>query len=226
VLEGYSADFLMSIVWKFRSLVLFIALLVGGVSIANLVAEFVRPAPLLSISSISSAPPENQAASAKLASTLMPFRSDLRAEYALALAGQALNSKQTVPSEPAQDAVISSLKIGPHDSLMWLVLALLQSRTDANNSRVAESLKMSYLTGQNRADLIPTRLGSVTSGNSLADADLAELARGDVRAILTQLPDQRPTLVADYARASQAGRQFLEAAAKAIDPKFVETFRK
>jgi hypothetical protein len=215
----------MNIVWKFRSLVLFIVVLVGGVSIANLVAEFLRPAPLVSISGIANAPSESQVASARLASTLMPFRSDLRAEYALALAGQTLNSKQTVPSEPAQDAVRSSLKIGPHDSLMWLVLALLQTKANASDPRIAESLKMSYLTGQNRADLIPTRLGSVTSGNSLADTDLAELARSDVRAILTHLPDQRQALVSNYTRASQAGRKFLQESIATIDPKYLDSLK-
>ncbi|MFT4115665.1 hypothetical protein [Bradyrhizobium sp.] len=203
-----------------------IAVVVGGIAIANLAAQFRRPVPLLSMSVVADAQSDDQVASAKLASMLMPLRSDLRSEYALALASQALGSSHAISSETAQDAVRSSLKIGPHDSLMWLVLALLQTKKNPADSRATESLKMSYLTGQNRADLIPARLENVTTSNSLTDMDLVELARGDVRAILTQLPDQRPALAADYRRASEAGRQFLESAAKASDPKFVESLRK
>lgn len=215
----------MGIVLKFRLLLSFIVLLVGTVAMANLGAGFRRAEPLLSISRIASAASDDQLASAKLVSTLMPLRSDLTAEYALAAASRALNSDQPAPAEIAMDAVKSSLKVGPHDSLMWLVLALLQTRTNAADQRIAESLKMSYLTGQNRVDLIPARLRSATSGNTLTDTDLAELAKGDVRAILTQLSDQRPSLIDDYARASQIGRAFLEASIKAVDPKFIETLK-
>jgi len=52
---------------------------------------------------------------------------------------------------------------------------------------------MSYLTGPNRAELIPIRLDIVTLNNSLSDAELKELARGDVRAVLTQFPDSTPS---------------------------------
>lgn len=214
----------MNIVSRFRVLVGVIVFLVASVSIANLVAEFVRPA-ALSISGLASPPPPGQTAAAKLASAIMPFRSDLRADYALTLAADALSADQPA-QHAALEAVKNSLQIGPHDSQMWLILALLQARSRAAVSGGAESLKMSYLTGQNRAGLMPTRLGGVTSGNSLSDPDLADLARGDVRAILTQLPDQRPSLVSTYARASQAGKQFLEQSVAAIDPKFVGVLRK
>ncbi|WP_339028240.1 hypothetical protein WI604_25770 [Bradyrhizobium symbiodeficiens] len=212
----------MSIVWKFRSFTLLIAIIVGVTALADLAAQFRRPAPVLSLTVVSDAQSDDSVASAKLSSMLMPFRSDLKSEYALALASQVLNSEQAVPPDAAQDAVKSSLMIGPHDSLMWLVLALLQTRNNAADFRATKSLKMSYLTGQNRADLIPARLGSVTSRNALTDMDLIDLARGDVRAILTQLPDQRPALAADYARASEAGRRFLRETTNLVDPKYLD----
>jgi len=202
-----------------------IAFLVTGVSAANLVAEFLRPAPP-SISGLASPPSQSQTEAAKLASAIMPVRSDLRADYALALATQTFAAGQTAQPEAALETVKDSLQIGPHDSQMWLVLALLQARGHSAGSDVAESLKMSYLTGQNRAGLIPTRLASVTSGSSLSDPDLVDLARGDVRAILTQLPDQRPSLISAYARASQAGKQFLEQSVAVVDPKFVDALKR
>jgi hypothetical protein len=218
----------MKPIWRFRLLALLIFVLVGGFSISNLMAEYLRPAPLPLPSRNSTAPTSEQVSSAGRASAIAPFRSDLKADYAVALAGQTLKSEdagQAQSDEAAQDAVRSALKIGPHDSRMWLVLALLQARRNLGNSMIAESLKMSYLTGPNRAELIPTRLDAVTLGNSLNDADLNELARGDVRVILTQFPDQRQSLVNDYVRGSPVGRTFLEASARMFDPKFADSLR-
>ena len=142
----------------------------------------------------------------------------------MALANQVLGSVQPEQAEAAQK-LRSALRIGPHDSQVWLVLALLQARNNPVDPRVSEALKMSYLTGPNQADLIPLRLQAVTSNNSLDDPDLAELARGDVRAMLTQLPQQRPMLLDDYARASIVGKKFLEESVGSIDPGFVLTLR-
>ena len=146
----------------------------------------------------------------------------------MALAGQTLKSEhagRTPNDETAQNAVKSALKIGPHDSRMWLVLALLQARSNLGDPLIAESLKMSYLTGPNRAELIPARLDTVTLSNALNDPDLKELARSDVRAILTQFPDQRQALVSDYVRGSSIGKAFLEESARTFDPKFVDSVR-
>jgi hypothetical protein len=166
-----------------------------------------------------------------LASLIAPFRSDLKGDYAVALASQALNAQYAVRSgaeqaaQAAQEAARNALQIGPHDSRLWLILALLQSRGDKVDPRAAESLKMSYLTGPNQAGLIPIRLAMVTANSSLKDADLGELARGDVRAMLSQRPEQRLALVNDYVRASETGKRFLEESVKTIDPRFVDTLR-
>jgi hypothetical protein len=218
----------MKPIWKFRLLVLIIFVFVGGLSISSLAAEFLRPAPSPLPSRTSTAPTSNQISSAGRASAIAPFRSDLKADYAMALAGQTLKSEYTgqpQSDEPAQNAVKYALKISPHNSRTWLVLALLQARSNLGDSLIAESLKMSYLTGPNRAELIPTRLDTVTLGNALNDADLNELARGDVRAILTQFPDQRQALVNDYVRGSSIGKTFLEQSARMFDPKFADTLR-
>ena len=99
---------------------------------------------------------------------------------------------------------------------------MVEAHSNPADPRVTEALKMSYLTGPNRVELIPARLQSVTSNNALSDSDLSEFARGDVRAVLTRLPDQRPILVNDYARASETGKAFLRASVKMLDPKFVD----
>jgi hypothetical protein len=218
----------MKPIWKFRFLALIIFVLVGGLSVSNLAAEFLRESPFPLPSRTGAAPAPHQISSAERASAVAPFRSDLRAEYALALAGQTLKSEnpgRAQNDELAKNAVRSALKDGPYDSRMWLVLALLQARSDLGDPRIAESLKLSYLTGPNRADLIPARLDTVTLGQSLNDPDLKELARSDVRVVLTQFPDLRPALVNDYARGSSIGKAFLEESVRTFDPKFVDSLR-
>ena len=220
----------MTPIWKFRLLALFIVVFVCGISIANVVAEVLHPAPppLGLRSGNVPSPDETSSARLRLSSTIAPFRSDLRGDYAVAQAGQILRSERATPPEglhAAQDNVRSALKIGPHDSRLWLVLALLQARTNPIDPLTSQSLKMSYLTGPNQADLIPWRLETVTSNNSLDDSDLAELAHSDVRAMLTQLPQQQPVLLDDYAHASDVGKKFLEESVGRVDPGFLVTLR-
>jgi len=220
----------MTTAWRFRLLALFIVVVVGLVSVANLVAEISGSA-LPAFPAIGSkAPLPEQVSSASLASASAPFRSDLKADYALALMEQVLSSRSAEQSSNeslamAEDAIRDALKLGPHDSRLWIGLALVQSRSKPADPILTESFKMSYLTGPNRPEIIPIRLQTVTANNSLNDADLSELARGDVRAMLSQRPEQRLTLVNDYLRASEAGKKFLEESTKAIDPGFFDIMR-
>jgi len=216
----------MPAIWTFRVVVLLIAVFVGGISSANLVAEFLRPTPPPFPSA--SNPPKPEQVSAAIPATIAPFRSDLVADHALALAGQAFKSEIRGEAESLKtiDGVTrSALKIGPHDARMWLLLALVQARTNPADPLIVESLKMSYLTGPNRTEIIPIRLRAVTANNALSDSDLGEFARGDVRAVLSRLRDQRPALASDYARASDIGRKFLEESVAAIDPGSVNLLR-
>ena len=218
----------MKPIWRFRLFATLIVVCVGGLSTLNLVAEFKRPPPSPLPARGSKGPSADQVSAARSTSEIAPYRSDLKAEYAIALAGQALdagNASKAPGNQAAQDAVRSTLAIGPHDSRMWLVLALLQARRNPHDPLIAESLKMSYFTGPNRAELIPARLDAVTLNDALNDADLKELARGDVRAILMQGPNQRQALINDYLRAAPLGKTFLEESSKMIDPKFSDALR-
>jgi hypothetical protein len=219
----------MKPIWKFRLIALVIVMLVGLFSITSLVAEFVRPAPLPFPSRDSHAPAPQAVSAAELASTVAPFRTDLRADYAIALAGKALRSdesgSQSPDNEAAQNAVRRALEFGPHDSRMWLLLAQLQARKNLGDPLVTEALKMSYFTGPNRTELIPARLDLVTLYNALNDTDLTELARSDVRAVLTQSSDQRPVLAKDYVRASATGKKFLEDSVRMLDPAFADSLK-
>jgi hypothetical protein len=214
----------MKSLWWFRLLALLVVVLVGGVSLLNLVVEVVRrPAPAFALAD-AKPPTEAQLDSASWVSHAAPFRTDLKADLALALAAQALLGEasyyQPEITGHAQDVARQTLIEAPHDSRIWLVSAMLKSQRNPADPGVADLLKMSYFTGPNSADIIPTRLQLVATGKLSADPDLKELARGDVRLILTRRPDLRNSLNAAYRRGSAEGKLFIEDSVKAIDPKF------
>jgi hypothetical protein len=216
-------------IWKFRFLALVIVVSVGLFAITSLVAQFMRPSAFPLPSRDSEAPSPQSLSAARLASTIAPFRTDLKADYAIGLAGAALRSNsfpgRSADNKAAQDAAQSALQFGPHDSRMWLVLAQLRARQNLGDPLVTEALKMSYFTGPNRAELIPMRLDLVTVSSALSDADLSELARSDVRAMLTRSGDQRPALAKDYVRASATGKAFLEDSVRMLDPAFADSLK-
>jgi hypothetical protein len=148
----------------------------------------------------------------------------LKSDFALTIATQALIGKTSYYkpgiNQEAQAAAKQALLVGPHDSRIWLVLALLRSQRNPRDPQVAELLKMSYFTGPNFLEVVPTRLQAVATSAALDDLDLQELARGDVRLILTCRPDLRTTITDAYRRGSPAGKLFIEDSVKIIDPKF------
>jgi hypothetical protein len=206
----------MKAIWQFRSFVAVTAIIVGVFALSDLAAEFVRATP--TESTAARRPSSDLLSQSERAASIAPFRSDLKSEYALAQAAQTLDSNGKNDVSEVDRQLKEALVLAPHDSRMWLALAMLEARAKAAPRLIAEALRMSYLTGQNRAELIPKRLLSVTSDNSLSDPELGELARGDVRAILTRLQDQRALLASTYASASVIGKAFLQDSVTAIDP--------
>ena len=215
-------------IWKFRLLALLIVLGAGTVSIADFAAEMLRPAHPPVPRPENQPPAPDAVAAAALAAKIAPFREDLKADVAAIRAAEVLASKSPgnlSTNEAVQTAVRTALGIGPHNARMWLTLALLRAHGNLGDSLIVEPLKMSYFTGPNQVDLIPTRLNLVSRINAIGDPDLQELAAGDVRAILTRFADLRPLLVTAYAQGSAAGKKLLEDSAKAVDPTFAGRLR-
>ncbi|MCK1396173.1 hypothetical protein [Bradyrhizobium sp. 1] len=158
------------------------------------------------------------------------FRSDLEGNHALIAALQAIQrgnaaSGAAADSTRARLRVRQALSAAPCDADLWLALALLESQHDPSGPALLEALKMTYFTAPNDARLMPVRLDTATLFDALIDPDLAELARGDVRLMLTRQADLKAAVVQAYRRASKQGKGFLDQAIKAIDPSFVATLR-
>jgi hypothetical protein len=161
---------------------------------------------------------------------VLAFRSDLEGNHALIVALQALQSNKTAPvteqiAQKAQATVERALSNAPYNSQLWLALALLRTQRDPRDAALVEALKMSYFTAPNDPQLMPVRLDTATSFDALADADLKELARGDLRLMLTRQADLKPAVASAYRRASGLGKNFLEESVQSIDPGFIPMLR-
>jgi hypothetical protein len=161
-----------------------------------------------------------------------PFRSDLESNHALIVAIQAARSgrerpaaEQSARNASAQVRVKRALSVAPYRSELWLALALLQSQRNPRDPLLTESLKMAYFTAPNDARLMTVRLDTATLLDALADPDVKELARGDVRLMVTRQPELRTAVVSAYRRASSLGKAFLEATVQSVDPSFLTTLR-
>jgi hypothetical protein len=219
---------------RFRVAAIVVAVLTALYSSASLFSEvFSLPAPRLPAdpSKIVSRPINS---TARWAATISPFRSDLDANYALTEAlmtlrpeNAVLSAEQVQKNGDSQESVTRVLKAAPYNSALWLVLALLRAQQRNLGGRpLVEALKMSYFTAPNDAQMMPLRLYAATHTDALADSDLQELARGDVRLMLTRQSDLKTSVLSAYRAGSSLGKKFIEDAAQSIDPEFASLLRK
>ena len=84
---------------------------------------------------------------------------------------------------------------------------------------------MSFLTAPSDPALIPARLAVLATSTTTEDGELASLARGDMRLILTRRPDLKDAIVRAYDKGSTQGQVFIREIARALDPAFAATLR-
>jgi hypothetical protein len=125
-----------------------------------------------------------------------------------------------------EEAIKEVLRQAPYRSELWLVLATLQTQRKTGNKQIIEALKMSYFTAPNDAELMPLRLYTATRSDALADGDLKELARGDIRLMLIRRSDLRGAVSSAYFAGTDVGKTFIEEAVQSIDPKLAGLLRK
>jgi hypothetical protein len=158
-----------------------------------------------------------------------PLRGDLVARMAVVRAALALKPDKVIVSpetiatrERALATARRSLSLSPHLSGAWLLVAMLQGQARESN---AEALKMSYLTSPADVNLIPTRLAVVATSAAISDDELKNLARSDMRLILTRRPDLKPAIISAYRRGSAEGKAYIDEVVQLIDPGFAASLR-
>lgn len=213
---------------KMRIGLLALALILGSYGLACMIAELnVAPRPAFPRDPTKMVVPAGETSA--WVEVVSLIRSDLASNNALIAARQAIQRGKAGAAAAghadARSRVRETLSAAPDDPELWLVLALLETQQDPNGPAALEALKMAYFTAPSDAGLTAVRLDTATLTDALTDPDLAELARGDVRLVLTRRPELKPALVQAYRRASKSGRLFLEQAVQATDPAFIAVLR-
>jgi hypothetical protein len=218
---------------KFRVAAIVVAVLTAGYAFASVFPEIFSPRPPALPADLSKIAVQAPGPAAQWVAAIAPFRPDLEANYASTMALMALRPDDAALSAAdaqrnlnSQEDVVRVLKAAPHRSELWLLLALLQIQHKSGGRQIIEALKMSYFTAPNDVQLMPLRLYTAARADALSDPDLKELARGDVRLMLTRQPDLKSSVVLAYRHGSSLGKMFLEDTVQSIDPEFVSVLRK
>jgi hypothetical protein len=215
----------------FRIVTLLMALALAWFAIATILAETLTPKTQGFSEDLALTETISGNRLAHLAAAGAPLRGDLLARIAVARAAPALKSDKAAvlpeaiaARERALVTATRSLSLSPHTSSMWLLVAVLQRQGQAPASN-AEALKMSYLTSPADVSLTPTRLSIVTTSAAISDDELRNLARSDIRLILTRRPDLKPVISSAYRRGSAEGKAFINNAVQLIEPAFAASLR-
>jgi hypothetical protein len=223
----------MNSVNKFRVAAIVVAVLAAGYAIASVFPEIFLPRHQALPADLSKIAVQAPGPAAQWVAAIAPFRPDLEANYASTMALMALRPDNAALSTAdaqrnlnSQGDVVRVLKAAPHHSELWLLLALLQIQHKSKGRQIIEALKMSYFTAPNDVQLMPLRLYTAARADALSDPDLKELARGDVRLMLTRQPDLKSSVLFAYRHGSSLGKMFLEDTVQSIDPEFISVLRK
>lgn len=159
-------------------------------------------------------------------------RGDLWAESAFTYAGMLWTDQAfdlDAKSDRNANALVSlskALRYSPHRGDAWLMRAAVCERLQIQACNIGALLKMSYYTAPDEADLLPVRLSQVLRTKEIAgDDELADMARRDIRFVLTHSAILRPALVAAYRSASAAGKLLVEQTVTPVEPGYLHILR-
>ena len=216
---------------RFRIATLLTALLLGWFAIATIFAEALTPKAQRFSQALAPPDPMRYGSLADWAVVAAPLRGDLLADIAMERAAPVLNLGKApltreimATREAALTRAKQSLSLAPHSSSMWLLVAMLQSGGPRQEA-AAEALKMSYLTSPADTNLIPARLAIFSAATAIADVELKNLARGDIRLILTRRSDLKAAITNAYRRGSVDGKAYIAEVVRSLDPGFAASLQ-
>jgi hypothetical protein len=209
-----------------------LACVLGGLAAWILAAEALRPTTIVFATDGQSAVSNYaQRDAAITAARVGLVRGDLWSEAAFAYGGMLWNQGKTTPNadmppfDQTQELTERAITYAPHDSRLWLLLAVNYFRFDWLNERAAGSLRMSYYTGSSLMTVVPQRLVLAVQSRALQDEDFQELVRHDIRNAVTHKLELMSALVTAYNNAPPSGRQFIEKALAEFDPSALALIR-
>jgi hypothetical protein len=84
---------------------------------------------------------------------------------------------------------------------------------------------MSYYTGPNEVELIPSRLMLSLTLPAISDADFQPLVAHDLRTIVMRRPELKPEIANAYRYASPEGQKFVRDTLKDLDPNLLSSLQ-
>ena len=213
----------------FRFATQLFAILLGVLFIWLLLSEMSRPSiQRLPTDQVSAAAAEKWRGAAAFAASIGVIRGDLWAESAFTYSNLLWDAADpgkdlTQALQHAHLSLENALKLAPHESAAWLLLAALTSRYPSQGFNATEALRMSYYTGPSERDFMPLRLRLVATLNAFGDVELKQFASRDVRSLVAR--KQTSALAEAYKDASSTGRRFIEQTVGDIDPSVVQSLR-
>ena len=152
------------------------------------------------------------------------LRGDLWAEAGYTFADLLWKSSKSDPNlsqslETARNRLHQAIRYAPTNAGVWLLL----SGFAAQFKEATEALRMSYFTGPSDLSLMPIRT-FVAAQMPTLDADMQQLARRDVRILLTH--QQKPAIMQAYRASSSAGKRLIEQEVSEKDPTFAQALRR
>jgi hypothetical protein len=85
---------------------------------------------------------------------------------------------------------------------------------------------MSYYTGFNELDLAPLRLLIAARSEAIADSELRDMLKREIRLVAKKRSDLRSGIQNAYSGAPPQGRRLIEEMLQEEDPSFLATIRK
>ena len=208
----------------FRLTTLLFAVLLGTQSIWLLLAEISRPhIGRLPTDAVAAAAAGTQRSAATAAAKIGAIRGELWADsaftYADLLFGKMTpnpNADFTQTLANARADLTHALRLAPHQSSAWLLLAGLALNYPSESFNATEILKMSYYTGPSDQDLLPLRLSMAIRSEAFNDVEVRPFVTRDLRAAL--LRKQTSVLAEAYNVASPPGKRLIEQTIGDVDP--------
>jgi len=111
----------------------------------------------------------------------------------------------------------TALALAPINGAAWLFLAMLPDASADAESRVGTLLEMSYFTAPSAPELAPWRLKRAATSSVLADTDIQEFIKSDIRTILSRPPEFQQAIVAAYRSALPQNQPIFESLVADVD---------
>jgi hypothetical protein len=166
---------------------------------------------------------------AVLAAEIGAIRGDLWANAAFAGAHSMLTERLTGLDKSSSEQLAqakanaeTALALAPINGAAWLLLAMLPEASADADSRVGTLLEMSYFTAPSTPELAPWRLKRAATSSALADKDIQEFIKSDIRTILNGPTEFQQVIVAAYRGALPKNQPIFESLVADVDPTSVQ----